>query len=158
MNDLSSKNYQDLYQIKSLHFVMMFLPIEPAYMLAVQNDPNGWSFAYDRRILLISPTNLIAALKMIVNLWRVEYQNKNAIEISRQTKELYDKFVGFVNDLVDIGKKINSTQSSYDDAMNKLATGKGNLIRRAERIRELGVTPEKKLPKNLLNKAEEDEG
>jgi DNA recombination protein RmuC len=157
VNDLSSKNYQDLYQIKSLDFVMMFLPIEPAYMLAVQNDPNLWSFAYDRRILLISPTNLIASLKMIANLWRVEYQNKNAIEISRQSGELYDKFKGFVDDLEDIGKKINATQGSYDDAMNKLATGKGNLIRRAEKIRELGVKPEKKLPKNLLDKAEENE-
>jgi DNA recombination protein RmuC len=157
VNDLSSKNYQDLYQIKSLDFVMMFLPIEPAYMLAVQNDPNLWSFAYDRRILLISPTNLIASLKMIANLWRVEYQNKNAVEISRQSGELYDKFKGFVDDLEDIGKKINATQGSYDDAMNKLATGKGNLIRRAEKIRELGVKPDKKLPKSLLEKSEEND-
>jgi len=158
VNDLSSKNYQDLYQIKSLDFVMMFLPIEPAYMLAVQNDPNLWSFAYDRRILLISPTNLIASLKMIANLWRVEYQNKNAVEISRQSGELYDKFKGFVDDLEDIGKKINASRGSYDDAMNKLATGKGNLLRRAEKIRELGVKTSKDLPKNLLDKAgEEDE-
>ena len=157
VTDLSSKNYQDLYQIKSLDFVMMFLPIEPAYMLAVQNDPNLWSFAYDRRILLISPTNLIASLKMIANLWRVEYQNKNALEISRQSGELYDKFKGFVDDLEDIGKKINATRGSFDDAMNKLATGKGNLIRRAEKIRELGVKSEKKLPKNLLDKSEEEE-
>ncbi|TRZ73701.1 MAG: DNA recombination protein RmuC [Bacteroidetes bacterium] len=157
VNDLSSKNYQDLYQIKSLDFVMMFLPIEPAYMLAMQNDPNLWSFAYDRRILLISPTNLIAALKMIVNLWRVEYTNKNAVEIARQSGELYDKFKGFVDDLEDIGKKINATRGSYDDAMNKLTTGKGNLLRRAEKIRELGAKTSKELPKNLLDKAGENE-
>ncbi len=157
VNDLSSKNYQDLYQIKSLDFVMMFLPIEPAYMLAMQNDPNLWSFAYDRRILLISPTNLIAALKMIVNLWRVEYTNKNAVEIARQSGELYDKFKGFVDDLEDIGKKINATRSSYDDAMNKLTTGKGNLLRRAEKIRELGAKTSKELPKNLLDKAGDNE-
>jgi len=157
VNDLSSKNYQDIYQIKSLDFVMMFLPIEPAYMLAVQNDPNLWNFAYERRILLISPTNLIASLKMIANLWRVEYQNKNAIEIARQSGELFDKFKGFVDDLEDIGKKINATRGSYDDAMNKLSTGKGNLIRRAEKLRELGVKPEKKLPQILLDRAGEIE-
>jgi len=157
VTDLSGKNYQDLYQIKSLDFVMMFLPIEPAYMLAVQNDPNLWNFAYERRILLISPTNLIASLKMIANLWRVEYQNKNAVEIARQSGELFDKFKGFVDDLEDIGKKIDATRSSYDDAMNKLSTGKGNLIRRAEKLRELGVKPEKKLPQNLLDQSGENE-
>jgi DNA recombination protein RmuC len=95
---------------------------------------------------------------MIANLWRVEYQNKNAVEISRQSGELYDKFKGFVDDLEDIGKKINASRGSYDDAMNKLATGKGNLLRRAEKIRELGVKTSKDLPKNLLDKAgEEDE-
>ena len=153
VNDLASKNYQDLYEIKSLDFVMMFLPIEPAYMLAVQNDPNLWNFAYERRILLISPTNLIASLKMIANLWRVEYQNKNALEISRQSGELFNKFKGFVDDLEDIGKKINATQGSYEAAMNKLSSGKGNLIRRAEAIREMGVKTEKKLPQTLLDKA-----
>jgi DNA recombination protein RmuC len=156
VNDLSSKNYQDLYQIKSLDFVMMFLPIEPAYMLAVQNDPNLWNFAYERRILLISPTNLIASLKMIANLWRVEYQNKNAVEIARQSGELFDKFKGFVDDLEDIGKRIDATRGSYDAALNKLRDGKGNLIRRAERIRELGAKTSKELPKNLLEQAEED--
>ena len=135
--DLSSKNYQDIYALKSLDFVMLFMPIEPAYMLAMQYDPNLWNWAYDRRILLISPTNLIAALRMIANLWRVEYQNKNAMEIARQSGELYDKFTGFLEDLQDVGTKIDATRKVYDASMNKLSTGKGNLIRRVENIKSL---------------------
>ena len=155
INDLSSKSYQDLYQLKSLDFVMMFLPIEPAYLVAMQYDPNLWNFAYERRILMISPTNLIAALKMIATLWRVEYQNKNAQEIAEQSGSLYDKFVGFLDDLIDIGNKLNATRKSYDDSLNKLSEGKGNLIRRAEKIRELGARTTKEIPKNIIEKSEE---
>ncbi|MEI7500414.1 MAG: DNA recombination protein RmuC [Bacteroidota bacterium] len=154
--DLSSKNYQDIYALKSLDFVMLFMPIEPAYMLAMQYDPNLWNWAYDRRILLISPTNLIAALRMIANLWRVEYQNKNAMEIARQSGELYDKFTGFLEDLQDIGSKIDATRKVYDASMNKLSTGKGNLIRRVETIKSLGAKAGKEIPKSLLDRAEEN--
>ncbi|MEI7726580.1 MAG: DNA recombination protein RmuC [Bacteroidota bacterium] len=156
ITDLSSKNYQDIYALKSLDFVMLFMPIEPAYMLAMQNDPNLWNWAYDRRILLISPTNLIAALRMIANLWRVEYQNKNAMEIARQSGELYDKFTGFLEDLQDIGTKIDATRKVYDASMNKLSTGKGNLIRRVENIKSLGAKAGKEIPKSLLDMAEEE--
>ena len=155
INDLSSKNYQDLYQLKSLDFVMMFLPIEPAYLIAMQQDTTLWNYAYERRILMISPTNLIAALKMIATLWRVEYQNKNAQEIAEQSGALYDKFVGFLEDLKDIGIKLNATQKSYDDSMNKLSDGKGNLIRRVEKIKELGARTTKEIPKNMIEKAED---
>jgi DNA recombination protein RmuC len=155
ISDLSSKNYQDIYSLRSLDFVMLFMPVEPAYMLAMQNDPNLWNWAYDRRILLISPTNLIAALRMIANLWRVEYQNKNAMEIARQSGELYDKFTGFVEDLQDIGTKIDATRKAYDASMNKLSTGKGNLIRRVENIKSLGAKAGKEIPKSLLDNAEE---
>ena len=153
---LSSKNYQDIYALKSLDFVMLFMPIEPAYMLAMQYDPNLWNWAYDRRILLISPTNLIAALRMIANLWRVEYQNKNAMEIARQSGELYDKFTGFVEDLQDVGTKIDATRKVYDASMNKLSTGKGNLIRRVESIKSLGAKAGKEIPKSLLDRSEEE--
>ncbi len=154
--DLSSKNYQDIYALKSLDFVMLFMPIEPAYMLAMQYDPNLWNYAYEKRILLISPTNLIAALRMIANLWRVEYQNKNAMEIARQSGELYDKFTGFLEDLQDIGNKIDSARKAYESSMNKLSTGKGNLIRRVENIKSLGAKAGKEIPKSLLDKAEEE--
>ena len=156
ITDLSSKNYQDIYALKSLDFVMLFMPIEPAYMLAMQNDPNLWNWAYDRRILLISPTNLIAALRMIANLWRVEYQNKNAMEIARQSGELYDKFTGFLEDLQDIGTKIDATRKVYDASMNKLSTGKGNLIRRVENIKSLGAKAGKEIPKSLLDMANDE--
>lgn len=155
--DLSSKNYQDIYSLKSLDFVMLFMPIEPAYMLAMQYDPNLWNWAYDRRVLLISPTNLIAALRMIANLWRVEYQNKNAMEIARQSGELYDKFTGFLEDLQDVGNKIDASRKSYDASMNKLSTGKGNLIRRVENIKSLGAKAGKDIPRSLLERSEEVE-
>ena len=129
--ELSSKNYQDLYQLKGLDFVILFMPVEPAYLIAMQAEPDLWSYAYERRVLLISPTNLIAVLRMISNLWRVEYQNKNAVEIARQSADLLDKFVGFLEDLEDVGRKLEQTRQSYDASINKLSTGKGNLIRRA---------------------------
>ncbi len=156
ISDLSSKNYQDIYTLKSLDFVMLFMPIEPAYMLAVQYDQNLWNYAYEKRILLISPTNLIAALRMIANLWRVEYQNKNAMEIARQSGELYDKFTGFIDDLLDIGSRLEGTRKAYEASMNKLSTGKGNLIRRVETIRTLGAKAGKVIPKSLLDRSEEE--
>jgi len=121
----------------------------------MQNDPNLWNFAYERRILMISPTNLIAALKMIATLWRVEYQNKNAQEIAEQSGALYDKFVGFLDDLSDIGVKLNATQKSYDDSLNKLHDGKGNLIRRVQKIKELGAKTSKEIPRSMLDRSEE---
>ncbi len=153
--ELSAKNYQDLYQLKGLDFVILFMPVEPAYLIAMQAEPDLWSYAYERRVLLISPTNLIAVLRMISNLWRVEYQNKNAVEIAKQSGDLFDKFVGFLEDLEDIGRKLESTRLSFDASVNKLSTGKGNLIRRAEKIKELGAKTTKELPRTLLDKAEE---
>lgn len=152
---LSSKNYQDLYQLNSLDFVMLFLPVEPAYLIAIQADPALWNFAYDKRILLISPTNLIASLKMIVSLWRQEYQNQNAEEIAKRGADLYDKFVSLVADLIEVGKKMESAKVSYGAAMNKLTEGKGNLVKRSEDMKELGLKTKKNLPNSLLDRAVE---
>jgi DNA recombination protein RmuC len=149
VNELNNKDYLDIYQVQSLDFIMMFLPVEPAYLIAIKEDPEIWNYAYDRRILLISPTNLLAALKMIASLWRQEYQNKNALEIARQSGDLLDKFYALLTDLNDLGNRLKLTQKSYDDAINKLSEGKGNLIRRAKRIEALGAKTKKKLPDNF---------
>src|SRR6056297_1834950 len=151
IKQLSEKNYQNLYQLKSLDFVMMFMPVEPAYLVAIQKDPDLWYFAYEKRILLISPTNLIAALKMIASMWLQEYQSQNVMEIARQSGALYDKFVGLIDDLQDIGSKLESTRKAYDNAMNKISTGKGNLISRAQKIKELGAKTKKEIPRDLLD-------
>ena len=151
--DLSGKNYQDIYSLHSLDFVMMFLPVEPAYYLAIQQEPDLWNFAYERRILLISPTNLIAALKMVESMWRQEYQSNNARLIAQKSGDMYDKFVGLVGDLIDVGNKLKTTQKSYEDAMNKLSTGKGNLVKRAEDLKELGLKTKKEMPKAVIERA-----
>ena len=155
VTELSNKDYLDIYQLQSLDFIMMFLPVEPAYLIAIREDPEIWNYAYERRILLISPTNLLAALKMIASLWRQEYQNKNAMEIARQSGDLLDKFYALLSDLSDLGSRLKLTQKSYDDAINKLSEGKGNLIRRAQRIEELGAKTKKKLPDGFESRSGE---
>jgi DNA recombination protein RmuC len=156
VKNLSQKNYQDLHAERSPDFVFMFIPIEPAFALAVQNDTNLYTDAFDKKVGIVSPYSLLPYLNMINNLWRQERQNANALEIAKQSGALYDKFVGFIDDLINIGKKIDSTKESYVDAMNKLVEGRGNLIRRVEYIKELGANATKSLPNSLLDRADDE--
>ena len=145
---LSTKGYDD-YD-KSLDFVMMFVPSEPAYIAAMQGDSNLWNFAYDKRILLMNPTNLITSLKLIVDLWKREYQNQNAIEIANRGAKLYDKFAGFVSNLESVGDYIDKAQGKYNDAYKQLTTGNDNLVLQATKLKELGLKTKKELPKGVL--------
>jgi len=158
IKELSAKNYQDLLSdCKSPDFVMMFLPVESAYLLAIHNNPNLWQDAYKKKVLLISPTNLIAALRMIAELWVQDKQNKNVAEIAEESGKLYDKFVGFLEDMNKIEKAINNLSNSYTDARKKLESGSGNLIGKAEKIRKLGAKQKKHIPAGFLKTLEENQ-
>ena len=144
ITSLSSKGYDDYN--KALDFVLMFIPSEPAYIAAMQGDSNLWNYAYDKRILLMNPTNLITALKLIVDLWKREYQNQNAIEIANRGSKLYDKFVGFVTNLEKVGKHLENAKGSYEDARKQLTTGNDNLVLQATKLKNLGLKTKKELP------------
>jgi DNA recombination protein RmuC len=158
IKNLSGKNYQNLYQIESLDFVLMFMPIEPAFAYAVQSDASLFTDAFERNIVIVSPSTLLATLRTIASIWRQENQNKNALEIAKQSGDMLDKFTAFVDDLMTVGKGLISAKDNYDKAMNKLVDGRGNLINRAEKIKELGAKASKSLPPAMLNRSKEDSG
>jgi DNA recombination protein RmuC len=149
IDELAAKNYQNIYQINSLDFVLLFMPVEPAYMLAMHHDGGLWNYAFRKGVLLAGPSNLIAILKMTAALWQKEYQNRNVIEIAAESGKLYDKFVAFVADLDAVGDKLKAAQNCYDKAYNKLSTGRGNLINRAEKVKKLGAQTTRQLPGNI---------
>ncbi|MEY4698998.1 MAG: hypothetical protein RIR85_418 [Pseudomonadota bacterium] len=153
---LSAKNYQDLYGVGSIDFVLMFIPIEPAFLAAMRHAPEIYQDALKKNIVIVCPSTLLATVRTVAHLWRQEQQNRNAQEIARQCASLYDKFVGFVEDLDKVGQRLEQAQSSYTDAVGKLKTGRGNLIRTAENVKKLGVKPNKSLPSKLTDVADDE--
>ena len=152
---LSDKNYQDLYGLKSLDFVLMFIPIEPAFMLAVTHDRDLFMDAWNKNVLLVSPSTLLFVVRTVASLWRQEAQNRNAQDIAKRGAELYDKLAGFVEDMESLGNRLTQAQKDYDGAISKLSTGRGNLIRQAEMLKKLGVKPNKALPTPMVEQANE---
>ncbi len=155
IKDLSSKNYQNSYGINSPDYVLMYFPIEPAFNAAVQADPKIFFEALDRNIVLVTTTTLLATMRTVSFIWKQDDQKKYVLEIARESGALYDKFVGFTNDLLDLGNRLKAVQNSYEFAMNKLSTGTGNLIKRAEKIKKLGAKTTKTIEQKLIEKAEE---
>jgi len=153
---LSEKNYQESTQFDTPDFVLLFLPVESSFSIALQGDNELYQYAWDRKIVLVSPTTLLATLRTVASIWKQEKQTKNAIEIAEKAGALYDKFVLLINDLIDVGKKMDAAKTSYSDAMNKLHLGSGNLVGRVEAIKKLGAKATKALPQNLLERSEEN--
>ncbi|HLN21593.1 MAG TPA: DNA recombination protein RmuC [Bacteroidales bacterium] len=155
IDELSSKGYDD-YD-KALDFVMMFIPSEPAYITALQGDPELWNYAYRKRILLLNPTNLITSLKLIADLWKREYHNRNAQQIAERGAKLYDKFSLFVENLKDVGRHLDKARESYADSFSQLSTGKDNLVLQATKLKTLGIKNRKELPEDLIKEASSNE-
>ncbi|MFM2230989.1 MAG: hypothetical protein RL607_2247 [Bacteroidota bacterium] len=153
VEQLSAKNYFDLYQMESPDFVLLFIPIEAAFAVALNEDTTLYNKAFEKNIVIVTPTTLLATLKTINSMWTNQKQQENALEIARQAGALYDKFEGFVADLIKIGKKMDEAKSEYQGAMNKLIDGKGNLVSSVERLKKMGAKAKKALPEALLSRA-----
>ena len=154
VEDLGSKNYQDLYQIESPDFVLLFIPIEPAFALALNEDTTMYNRAFEKNIVIVTPSTLLATLRTIDSMWANQKQQDNALEIARQAGALYDKFEGFLADLIKIGKKIDESKIEYSGAMNKLVEGNGNIIVSIEKLKKMGAKAKKSLPENIILRAE----
>lgn len=153
---LSEKKYQQLYQLRSLDFVLLFVPIEPAFALSVQQDAQLFHDAFEKNIVIVSPSTLLATLRTVSSIWRQENHNRNAVEIARKAGDLYDKFEGFVKDMIALGTKLDQSKKDYEAAMNKLSTGKGNIVKRVQELKDMGAIASKSLPQNLLDRAAEE--
>jgi DNA recombination protein RmuC len=150
VKELDLRRYQDHYKLNSLDFVLMFIPLEPAFIAAVRQDSNLFDDAFSKRIVVVCPSTLLATMRTVANIWKQEHQKQNVLEIANQSGALYDKFVAFYEDLKDIGNRLAQTQNSYEAACNKLIAGKGNLVRRANQILQLGAKASKRLPSSVV--------
>lgn len=150
IEQLSSKNYYDIYHMESPDFVLLFIPIEPAFALALQEDNLLYNKAFEKNIVIVTPATLLATLRTIDSMWTNQKQQENAVEIARQAGALYDKFEGLISDLHRIGKKMDEAKNEYGNAMNKLVEGKGNLINSVERLKKMGAKAKKSLPEHLI--------
>ena len=156
VEQLSAKKYEDLHQIESPDFVLLFIPIEPAFAVALNADNQLYNKAFTKNIVIVTPSTLLATLRTIDSMWQNEKQQKNALEIARQAGALYDKFEGLLQDLIKVGNRLKDTKTEYDGAMNKLVNGRGNLITSVEKIKKLGAKAKKALPNTLLERAQEE--
>jgi len=154
---LSPKGYQNLYGINSLDFVLMFIPIEPAFSIAQQNDQSLFYDAFEKNIVIVTPTTLLVTLRTISSIWKQEKQTKNALEIAKKGGELYDKLAAFVKDLIDVGRNMDVAKKSYEEAMNKLADGKGNIVSRAQNLKLMGVKATKSIDQRIVDRAVDDD-
>lgn len=157
VEQLSAKKYEDLYEMESPDFVLMFVPIEPAFAIAINEDNSLYNKAFEQNIVIVTPSTLLATLRTIDTMWSNEKQQRNAIEIAKQAGALYDKFEGFVTDLTKVGKKMDEAKSEYRGAMNKLVEGRGNIISTIEKLKKMGAKAKKSLPEPILKRAQEDE-
>ncbi|MGB5481909.1 MAG: DNA recombination protein RmuC [Eudoraea sp.] len=157
VDQLSSKKYEDLYEMESPDFVLMFIPIEPAFAIAINNDNSIYNKAFEQNIVIVTPSTLLATLRTIDSMWNNEKQQRNAIEIARQAGALYDKFEGFISDLTKVGKKMDEAKFEYKGAMNKLVEGRGNIITSIEKLKKMGAKAKKSLPEKYLERAQQDD-
>lgn len=157
VDQLSQKKYEDLYEMESPDFVLLFIPIEPAFAIAINEDNTLYNKAFEQNIIIVTPSTLLATLRTIDSMWNNEKQQKNAIEIARQAGALYDKFEGFVGDLTKVGKKMDEAKTEYRGAMNKLVDGRGNIITSIEKLKKMGAKAKKSIPEAILKRAQEDD-
>ena len=157
VDQLSAKKYEDLYEMESPDFVLLFIPIEPAFAIAINNDNSLYNKAFEQNIVIVTPSTLLATLRTIDSMWNNEKQQRNAIEIARQAGALYDKFEGFVGDLTKVGKKMDDAKDEYKGAMNKLVEGRGNIITSIEKLKKMGAKAKKSIPEPILKRAQEDD-
>jgi DNA recombination protein RmuC len=157
VDQLSDKKYEDLYDIESPDFVLLFIPIEPAFAVAINADNSIYNKAFEKNIVIVTPSTLLATLRTVDSMWNNEKQQQNAIEIARQAGALYDKFHGLVTDLTGVGKRIDDAKKDYSAAMNKLVEGKGNLVTSVEKIKKLGAKAKKALPESIIKRADTDD-